>query len=281
MSRPSTIWPFSVLGRIPQGMLLEEARRAGLAPPEGFSRPPPPRLADALRTGATALRLLAPLAKVIAQPRRALAVTSTTEAGLAMIRNACLATLARLGVTLEVRDADNVVTGGLVIMWNQTSHLDHLVLPAAIPRPFHSLYNNELRATPLYGRYLEKSGHFWVDRTDEAQWRAHVGEAADRVRAGACVLVSPEGTRSWDGRLLPMKRGAFLLARQSGRPIVCATVIGAHDRLPRGCTVVRAGPVRVVFSAPIPTDDHAPLEAQVAATFERILASSMGPASGP
>src|SRR5215470_10224699 len=126
-------------------------------------------------------------------------------------------------------------------MWNQTSHLDHLVLPAAIPRPFHSLYNNELRDTPIYGRYLADSGHFWVDRTDEAQWRPQLAKVAARVREGACVLVSPEGTRSWDGRLLPMKRGAFLLARAAGRPIVCVTITGARACLPRGRAAVRGG----------------------------------------
>src|SRR5215470_18118401 len=155
-------------------------------------------------------------------------------------------------------------------MWNQTSHLDHLVLPAAIPRPFHSLYNNELRDTPIYGRYLADSGHFWVDRTDEAQWRPQLAKVAARVREGACVLVSPEGTRSWDGRLLPMKRGAFLLAREAGRPIVCVTVIGAGARLPRGAAAVRPGPVRIVLSPPIPAGGP-DLEGAVAATFARTI----------
>ena len=68
--------------------------------------------------------------------------------------------------------------------------------------------------------------------------------------------MSPEGTRSDDGRLLPMKRGAFILAVTSQRPIVCATVVGGHDRMPRGSPIVRAGPLRVVFSAPIPTAGH-------------------------
>ena len=157
-------------------------------------------------------------------------------------------------------------------MWNQTSHLDHLVLPAAIPRPFHSLFNNEIKGTPLYGPYLRSSGHFWIDRTDEAQWRVQLAGVAAHIRDGACVLISPEGTRSWDGKLSALKRGAFILARQAGAPIVCVTIVGAHERLPRGTIAVRPGRIRVSFSAPIPVAAEDPtLEEQVAAAFERSM----------
>ncbi len=164
-----------------------------------------------------------------------------------------LRALSLLGIELEVLFAERVPReGGFVLMWNQESHLDHLVLTAAIPRPVFTTYNNEVRAVPLYGAYLARNGHVWLDRNDEAQWRPAIAGAAARVRAGECVLVSPEGTRSRDGRLLPMKRGAFMLAEQSTRPIVLVTVIGGHQRMPRGSPIVRAGWMRVVFSDPIP-----------------------------
>jgi 1-acyl-sn-glycerol-3-phosphate acyltransferase len=170
-------------------------------------------------------------------------------------------------------------------MWNQTSHLDHLALAAAMPRTFHTLYNNAVAKTPLYGSYLRRSGHFHVDRGDEAQWRRSVAEAARRVREGACVLVSPEGTRSWDGRLLPMKRGAFLLALAAGRPIVCVTVAGGVARLPRGAAAVRPGLMKIDFSAPIAVRDDSPEEGErlkraVAGTFEATLASLGGATLG-
>lgn len=195
---------------------------------------------------------------------------STTEHGLRTIRRRATRALRWLGVDLEILRADSVpLEGGLVFMWNQESHLDHFVLGAAIPRPFHSLYNLEVSRTPLYGEYLRRSGHFLVDRTDEAQWRAAVADAAGRVHGGACALVSPEGTRSWDGRLLPMKRGAFLLAEQARRPIVCVTVIGGHARLARGASIVRGGPMRVVFGDPIAhCDDVDSMRSRVVETFE-------------
>ena len=181
-------------------------------------------------------------------------ISTDTSEGCKSIKTAFVRTLRRAGVTLEVLHAERVpAAGGLILMWNQESHLDHLILGAVIPRPFLSLYNNEVARIPFYGPYMKRTGHLHIDRTNEAQWRASLSRAAAQAQQGDCVLVSPEGTRSWDGELLPMKRGAFLLAAEAARPIVCITVIGGHHRLPRGSAVVRRGPIRVIFSEPIPT----------------------------
>lgn len=194
----------------------------------------------------------------------------------------CRRALQELGVSLDVIGAERVpVAGGFVFMWNQESHLDHLVLPAALPRPVLTLYNNAVARVPFYGSGLRRRGHFHVNRNDEAQWRASVANAAKAAQAGACIIVSPEGTRSWDGELLPMKRGAFMLARQAQRPIVCVTVVGGHERLPRTAFTVRPGRMMVVFGDPIVvTGEAEDLEATVAATFRATKAKHLGDVVG-
>ena len=206
---------------------------------------------DLLRSLRVVITDLVPLlARLALQPDL---LTSATPQGNQRVQTSFRDTLRRVGVTLEVLHRERVpLKGGLLLMWNQESHLDHLVLGAAIPRPFVSLYNNEVARTPIYGPHMKRSGHLHVDRTNEDQWRASISRAAANAQQGACILVSPEGTRSWDGELLPMKRGAFLLAAAAAQPIICVTVIGGHNCMPRGSAIVRAGPIRVVFSEPIP-----------------------------
>jgi 1-acyl-sn-glycerol-3-phosphate acyltransferase len=251
-------------------VLASGGRPGVIEPPAGYVAPAWPSLRAAIRTALTmgfvvpdfALRLL--WANRHAQPGS----TNTAE-GLAGMRRFSVRALRSFGVPLEIIGTERVPSeGGLLFMWNQTTHLDHLILAAAMPRPFLSLYNNEVAAKPIYGEHLRRAGHFHVDRTNEVQWRESIARAAAALNAGACILLSPEGTRSWDARLLPMKRGAFELAREAGRPIVCVTVIGGSARLGRGCMVVRPGPIRVVFSAPLTGE---PLEEQVVATFEATL----------
>ena len=254
-------------------MPLADDKRASLPRPPGYVRPPPPALADVARTlAAVGTDILPYVARLGWQ--RELPSTDSVE-GLAIIRTSFSGTLRRLGVALEVLHAERVpAEGGLILMWNQETHLDHLVLPVAIPRGFVSLYNNAIARAPFYGAHMRRAGHVHVDRTDEAQWRASVARAAERAGAGMAILVSPEGTRSWDGNLLPMKRGAFILAEAAAQPITCVTVIGGHERMPRGSPFVRRGAMRVVFSEPIPargeTSDR--LQEAVATTFRETKA---------
>jgi 1-acyl-sn-glycerol-3-phosphate acyltransferase len=228
-----------------------------------------PTLEEIARTTWVVLADVAPLLVRLALSGIVPAPSSGTAEGLAAMRVTSRRILAHLGITLVVRGADRVPRdGGLLILWNQESHLDHLLLSASLPRPFFSLMNNELAGFPIYGAYMRKSGHVHVDRRDEAQWRPAIAAAAARVRDGACFLVSPEGTRSTGGQLLPMKRGAFILATSARCPIVCATVVGGHGRLARDRAIVRKGQVNVVFSEPIAASaDGDLLAATVAATF--------------
>ena len=245
--------------------------------PTGYTPPPRPPLTAAARTLLVAVFELVPIALSFLLSALRDPGSSNTATGLAATRQRYLRVLSRLGCTLEVIGAERIPTeGGVVFLWNQASHLDHLVLPAALSRPFFSLFNNELGAFPLYGAYLRRSGHVHVDRTDAAQWRPAIAAAALRVEHGECVLVSPEGTRNWDGQLLPIKQGSLLLASAARRPVVCVCVVGGHERLPRGSAVVRPGRVVVEFSAPIAiTDDTAQVRAElatkVATTFQRAL----------
>jgi 1-acyl-sn-glycerol-3-phosphate acyltransferase len=230
--------------------------------------PTRPSARDVARTARVAVTDVLPMILTMA---RGTALSTLTEDGLRIVRGRFRATLGRLGVALEVLGAERVpAEGGLVFMWNQETHLDHLVLAAAIPRPFFTLYNNEVARVPGYGRQLRNTGHVHLDRNDEGQWRPAIARAAERVLAGECVLISPEGTRSADGRLLPMKRGALMLAEAAARPVVCITVVGGHDRMPRGSPFVRGGPLRIVFSEPLAVPPEAESIADaIIRTFER------------
>lgn len=256
------------------GMTEEEARLAAILPPVGHAVPEASRSA----------RLTYPwrLARLVRRLAGRVDEIGAMPLGSPALREEMRLCLAALGVELRVYGAERLLEGGQVLMWNQTSHLDHPALGGAIPIPFRMTYNIEVSKVPIYGPYLRAQQHYFLDRFDEPQWRASLAQAAAWVRAGNTVLVSPEGTRSWDGHLLPMKRGAFILAAQAAKPVVPLVVYGAQACLPRGRAVVEPGVIEIEFRSPIDTsgytdENRRELKAKVATAFRQALAE--GPPS--
>lgn len=252
------------------GMSDAEAREAGILPPVGWN---PPDYSAMER-----------LQSIRAWSRAAFRLPALVHAnkdlpGVERGRYICRELLGALGMQLTISQTENrpPVESGAIFMWNQTSHLDHLILGAIADRRFRSLYNSELGQVPLYGKWLKKQQHYLVDRYDEDQWRRSIAQAARDVREqGMSILVSPEGTRSWDGRLLPMKRGAFILAIEARAPIIPIRIIGAHRALPRGSHVLRMTRIQVQFMEPV---EPAPYSRDERAALESLVAARLGSAS--
>ncbi len=64
-------------------------------------------------------------------------------------------------------------------------------------------------------------------------------------------MVFPEGTRTHDGRLRPLKPGICTLARRAHVPLVPVVIDGAFDVWPRQQRLPRRATVKVAFGPPI------------------------------
>ena len=98
-----------------------------------------------------------------------------------------------------------------VFLSNHQSLFDIPVLLATLPVPARFLAKRELFNIPLLGWSLKVGGFIPVERGGKSAGESFRA-AAQRVQSGGSVLLFPEETRSPDGRLLPFKRGGFLLA---------------------------------------------------------------------
>ena len=47
------------------------------------------------------------------------------------------------------------------------------------------------------------------------------------------LVIFPEGSRTWDGKMIPFKRGAFMLAGEFKLPVVPITIDGSFKAMPR------------------------------------------------
>jgi 1-acyl-sn-glycerol-3-phosphate acyltransferase len=65
------------------------------------------------------------------------------------------------------------------------------------------------------------------------------------------IIMFPEGTRSPTGELQKFKKGAFVLAIQSGVDVVPAAISGSREVMRKGSFRIRPGTIRVRFGEPI------------------------------
>lgn len=149
-------------------------------------------------------------------------------------------------------------TGGALIASNHLSYLDVFVLGIASPRPLNYVARASLFRPPL-SWLIRSVGGFPIDR--EGSGTAGLKETLRRLRGGSVVLIFPEGTRSFDGALGPLKPGFAALAR-AGAPIVPAAIAGTFEAWPRGRRFPRPHPTRVHFGPPIRPEELAGISAQ-------------------
>lgn len=138
-----------------------------------------------------------------------------------------------------------------IFMANHQSLFDIPALIVAAPAETRFLAKRSLFQIPLFGWALAAGGFVSIDRSGGGRAQEGFRRALEQLRSGASILVFPEGTRSLDGRLLPLKRGGLLLALRSGLPIVPVGVRGTLEIRRRGSYRIDPGKVAVRYGRPI------------------------------
>ena len=136
---------------------------------------------------------------------------------------------------------------------NHQSQFDIPALVLTMPADFRMVAKRSLLYIPIFGWALWLAGFIFIDRSNRDQAIRTLKRAAKRLRRGTSIVVFAEGTRSPDGRLLPFKRGGFVLAIEAGVPVVPVTLRGGREILPKGSLRVRPGHIEVHFGAPVDT----------------------------
>lgn len=148
--------------------------------------------------------------------------------------------------------------GGVLLLSNHQSYLDPVLIGIVCPRRLTFLARTSLfRFTPF--RWLiESLGAVPIDR--DGSGLGGLKETLRRLKAGQAMAIFPEGTRTPDGQVQPLKPGFSALAQRAGVPLLPMALDGAYQMLPRDRAWPRFDRVAVVFGAPLTPADLAQLD---------------------
>lgn len=156
---------------------------------------------------------------------------------------------------VQALDALRDEPGGLIIVANHPSLLDALMLVARLPRGAcimkASLMRNVfLGAGARLARYI---------RNDSP--RAMIRLAVDDVKHGGQLVLFPEGTRTTQAPLNPLRPGVTLIAKLAGAPIQAVFIDTDSPYLGKGWPLWKLPPLPIVFTVRLgqrfmPCDDH-------------------------
>lgn len=142
-----------------------------------------------------------------------------------------------------------------IFMSNHVSNIDPPLMLPLIPRRTSVMAKKELFSYPLLGKAMRLGDLVPVDRGNREAGIGAVRAARDVIQRGINMFIYVEGGRSFDGKLLPFKKGPFYLAVESGVPVVPVTVAGTHYVMPKRRFAVKPGRVDVIFHDPIEPKD--------------------------
>jgi 1-acyl-sn-glycerol-3-phosphate acyltransferase len=163
-----------------------------------------------------------------------------------------------LGIDVEVTGLDRLdAETPYIFMSNHLSFLDGPALATVIGRPVRVIVKKFVFRVPVLGLGMRFSGYVPLAKEGAGAGRKSIALAARLIREKRySFLIFPEGTRSWDGRAQPFRRGGFFLALECGSPIVPVTIRGTFELMPRGKWLVRKGLVRIAFHEPVPATGY-------------------------
>ncbi len=115
-----------------------------------------------------------------------------------------------------------------MLVANHVSFLDVFVLGIPLRRPLNYVARSTL-FVPGLGFLMRSVGAFPIQR--EGMGASGMKETLRRLRSGGIVTLFPEGTRSADGELGPLKHGIAVLVSRAGVPVVPAGIAGTFEIL--------------------------------------------------
>lgn len=153
---------------------------------------------------------------------------------------------------VEVTGRENIDKDtSYVFVANHQGAYDIWAIYGYLNHNFKWLMKKELEKIFAIGWACKKAGHVFVDDSSIAGIKETIKDSEKTLQNGMSLVIFPEGSRSWDGKMIPFKRGAFMLAGEFGLPVVPITIDGSFKAMPRSTYNMSPTRIKLTIHKPI------------------------------
>jgi len=137
---------------------------------------------------------------------------------------------------------------------NHQGAFDIFLIYGFLGVPIKWVMKASLGKIPFVGAACRAAGFIFVDNSTRKAAIRSVGEAEKAIRNGTSIAIFPEGSRTYDGKMVKFKKGAFQMAFDQHLPIIPITLNGPFDVLPIHSLNLKRNKMEMVIHPPVSTD---------------------------
>ncbi len=175
-------------------------------------------------------------------------------------------------VKVRIHGRENITENrSYVFIANHQGAYDIFAIYGYLGHRFKWMMKKSLEKMPFIGFACRCAGQIFVDNSSSAAVLRTMHEAESQLRDGISLVVFPEGSRTYTGKMGRFNRGAYQLSREFSMPLVPVTIDGAFEVLPRTAILPRYGTINLIIHRPVPAPETDAAMAEVMKkTFDTI-----------
>ena len=141
--------------------------------------------------------------------------------------------------------------GTYIIMMNHTSFLDIFLFPLIPSGLWTGITAIENFNYPILSTLLKKLNAIPIERKNKNSAIRSIQYAEAVIRQGFHIGILPEGSRTLNGKMLPLKKGGFHMAINTNTAIIPVGTKGAFSFKPKNRWWLRPGKIEINIGKPI------------------------------
>lgn len=157
------------------------------------------------------------------------------------------------GVKIKIIGLENLKKDkNYIFASNHESNFDIPLIFSSINLHLVSIAKKELKKIPIFGWAMKSGQHIFIDRFNKIEALNSLKLAKNSIiKNPRSIIIFPEGTRSFDGKIKQFKKGGLSIAFDLEMDVVPIAVCGTRNVLKRGSIFIKPCLIQLRIGKPV------------------------------